>query len=241
MASETHLTQRWYQARSVPWAGHIWLRRVIACPSSALQGNLSMLQCWHYQHRYRTTDFPRRLLFHGFVSNLCSAVVCFLCHWSYPASTPPPHCCALTSVLHAYKVTEETLECIPYPSARAQLRGMSFWDTQPQFWPSAAALPHPLKSPQHCYWRGLCKSMQPRAHFWINQSKLKLMNKKYRSRSSSKAILSLSPCVSPFLRKMVSFIYIWVFFWGGRMDFNFFKAISANRICCLSENPTEQR
>lgn len=43
MASETHLTYRWYQAMSILWAEDICLRRVIACPSSALQGNLSML------------------------------------------------------------------------------------------------------------------------------------------------------------------------------------------------------
>lgn len=97
MTSEAHLTYRWYQAMNVPWAGDIWLSRVRARRSSVLQGNLSMLQ--HYHCAYQTTDFPWLLLFREFVSNLCSAVMCFIPHWIHPSSTLPPDCCALTSVL----------------------------------------------------------------------------------------------------------------------------------------------
>lgn len=135
-----------------------------------------------------------------------------LCVFSLTGFTSPPlsHLTAVPqplfcrAVLHACTatpVTKQTLKCLPYPSARAQLGGISFWDFQSQFLPSAAALPRLLDSPQHHYWRGLCKYMQPRAHFGINQSsKLKLMNKKYRNRSSNKTISLFSPlCLSFFL------------------------------------------
>lgn len=168
-----------------------------------------------------------QLIFHGSCSSmgllLISAVQ--LCVSSPTGSTQPPlsHLPAVPqplfcrAVLHAGKATtptKQTLKCLPYPNARSQLGGISFWDFQFRFLPSAAALPHSLDSPQHCYWRGLCKYMQPRAHFGINQSKLKLMNKKYRNRSSNKAIsLSFPLCLSFFFKKAGFFSLC--FFGGG--------------------------
>jgi len=62
--------------------------------------------------------------------------------------------------------------------------------------------------------------MQPRAYFGINQSKLKIMNKKYRNRSSSKAISLSFPRVSLFFLKKDGFFMLflgeaadWFAFW----------------------------
>lgn len=157
---------------------------------------------------------------------------------SHLTAVPRPLLCR--AVLRAGKatpVTKQTLKCLPYPSARAHLRGISFWDFQSQFLPSATALPHSLDSPQHCYWRGLCKYMQPRAHFGINQSKLKLMNKKQRNRSSNKAIsLSFPLCLSFFFKKAGFFSLC--FFWRGRSRtvFNFFKQSQQTETVAIQKN-----
>lgn len=104
----------------------------------------------------------RPLIFHGCYSSvslfLISAVQ--LCVLSPTGSTQAPlsHLTAVPwplfcrAVLHACKatpVTAQTLKRLLYPTARTQLGGISFWDFQSQFPPSAADL-HSLDPPQHC-------------------------------------------------------------------------------------------
>lgn len=162
---------------------------------------------------------------------------------SHLTAVPRPQFCR--AVLHACKatpVTKQTLKCLPYPKARAQLRGISFWDFQSQFLPSAAALPHLLDSPQHCYWRGLCKYMQPRAHFGINQSKLKLMNKKYKNRSSNKAISLCFPLCLSFFFKKAGFFSL-CFLGGGRSRLVFIcfkQSQQTESVCCYPEKSIKQ-
>lgn len=140
---------------TVLWPGDICLRRVKACSSSVLQGTLSMLQ--HYHCAYQRTDFPWQSLFHVFVSNLCSAVMCFLPQWIHPSSTLSPDCCALTSVLQGCSacMQSHTNDCADLKTSslsteRAQLGGISFWVFQSQSPPSAADLLHSLDPSQHC-------------------------------------------------------------------------------------------
>lgn len=151
MTSEAHLTYRWYQAMSVFWAGYIWLGRVRPCHSSVLQGTLSMLQ--HYHCAYQATDSPWQSLFHGFVSNLCSAVIPPLDPPKFHPPTwllCPDLCSAGLFCMHA---KPHWWLHRPWNVFLIHCKG-SAWSNiflgLPQFLPSAADLLYSLDHPLHC-------------------------------------------------------------------------------------------